>query len=436
MKKVKLLYDASIIHRIAKGSKHRSGIFFVAYNVLLELLKNDNFDIKLYCDLENKFILENAIKDHNELKDCEIVKFSKYDDIIYKYEKLKYENKKYKKSKINRSIIKTILKILHSLAAKENINTEIFKDFDAYLSPKDAVPKFIQKIENLKKYIILHDIIPLRVEGFKLDRNSWFVQLINSLNEQDTYFANSEFTKQDILNYFDFLKPEQMKVIPLSSGNNYTSVTDTETINNIKNKYNIPQDKKFVFSLCVLEPRKNIPFAVKNFIEFIKKYEIEDCLFVFGGDHKGQLYPMLEKEIPNFNQYKDKILCTGYIADEDLSSIYSSAEMFIFPSLYEGFGIPILEAMQCGCAVITSNVSSMPEVIGDAGILVNPKSDKEMLSAIEKFYFDKDFKTNCIENGFERAKLFSWKNCAQIICETIISGVKNEQKTEHNFTNI
>lgn len=436
MEKVKLLYDASMIHRIAEGSKHRSGIFFVAYNVLLELIQKENIDLKLYCDLENKFLLENAIKNHSGLKECDIIRYSKYDEIIYKFEKLKYENKKYKKSKINRAFIKIILKILHTFAEKENINTDIFQEFDAFLSPKDAVPKFLKDIESLHKYIILHDIIPLRCDGYKLDNTSWFVKLMKSLNSKDTYFANSEFTKQDILDYFDFLKPEQMKVIPLSSGNNYAHVNNIEIINNIKNKYNIPKNKNFVFSLCALEPRKNIPFAVKNFIEFIKKHKIDDCVFVLGGDHKGQLYPILEKEIPDYNEYKDRILCTGYIADEDLSALYSSAEMFIFPSLYEGFGIPVLEAMQCRCAVITSNVSSLPEVIGDTGIQVNPKSDKEMLSAIEKLYFDKEYKNSCIEKGFERAKLFSWKNCADIICETIISGVKNEQKTEHNYANL
>lgn len=436
MKKIKLLYDASMIHRIAEGSKYRSGIFFVAYNVLVELLKNENLEIKFYCDLENKFLLNNALKSHSELKNCEIINYSKYDSIIYTFEKLKYENKINKGSKIQRGFIKTILKILHSLAEKEKINSADFKNFDAFLSPKDAAPKFIQDADNIKKYIILHDIIPLRFDGYKIDKTTWFYKLINSLNNKDTYFANSEFTKQDILDYFSFLNPNQMKVVPLSSGNNYSPVNDKKHIENIKQKYNISQNQKYVFSLCALEPRKNIPFAVKNFIQFIKKHNIDDCVFVLGGDHKGQLFPILEKEIPEYNKYKDKIICTGYVSDKDLPALYSGAEMFLFPSLYEGFGIPVLEAMQCNCAVITSNTSSLPEVIGDAGIQVNPQSDEEMLSAIEKLYFDDSFKQSCIIKGLERAKLFSWKNCAEIIYETIKSGVINEQKIEHSNANI
>ena len=86
--------------------------------------------------------------------------------------------------------------------------------------------------------------------------------------------------------------------------------------------------------------------------------------------------------------------------------------MFIYPSLYEGFGLPVLEAMKCGCPVITSNISSLPEVIGQAGIQINPKNDEELIQAYEKFYYDNFFRELCIERGLIRAKSFSWEKCA------------------------
>ena len=93
--------------------------------------------------------------------------------------------------------------------------------------------------------------------------------------------------------------------------------------------------------------------------------------------------------------------------------------MFVYPSLYEGFGLPVLEAMQCGCPVITSNVSSLPEVVGDASIQINPISDAEMIFAYEKMYFDADFREECKLKGLERAKLFSWEKCASELLEFI-----------------
>lgn len=426
MKKIKLLYDASLIYRLDDNSSFRSGIFFVAYNVLVELLKNENLDIYLYSELPYKYLLEKVIINHDEFKNCKVINFSKIDCLVNKLAKAKHENKINNGNKLVRFFIKLSLNITNWIANNIPFIRVDNNDFDAFLSPRDKAPDFIRKNKKIKKYTILHDIIPLRIDNHNLSKKSWFSELINSLNEKDTYFANSEFTKQDFLDYFKFLYPKQIKVIPLSTGKPYYQVKDLNVIKDIKIKYNIPFDKKYVFSLCALEDRKNLPFAVKNFIEFIKKNDISDCYYVLGGGNKDNLISVLENKIPDYKYYKDRILSIGYVNDEDLSALYSGAEMFIFPSLYEGFGIPVLEAMQCGCAVITSNASSIPEVIHDAGIQINPVSDNELIEAIEKLYFHKDLRKQYIEKGLQRAKHFSWKSCAEIIFETIKNGADNE----------
>ena len=112
--------------------------------------------------------------------------------------------------------------------------------------------------------------------------------------------------------------------------------------------------------------------------------------------------------------------------DEDLPSLYSNALMFIYPSLYEGFGLPVLEAMKCGCPVITSNVSSLPEVIGSAGIQIDPNSDEELIKAYEKMYYDTFFRELCIEKGLIRAKKFSWRKCTSEIIEFIYKKCSSE----------
>lgn len=418
MSKIKLLYDASIVQRLDFDYTYRSGIFFVAYNLLVELMKNDNFDVELYCDLQFKYFLEETIKKHEEFKNCKIITYSKYDKIIKYLTKLKYENKKDKRFLIFRPLIKMSLNIFLKLAQRENISPSMFDEFDVYLSPKDAAPDFIQNNNKIKKCIVLHDIIPLKAENHTNIKIDWFNKLVNSLNKNDTYFANSEYTKQDILNYFEFLSPEQLTILPLSTGHPYKPESQ-EKVSMIKNKYNIPAGKKYIFSLCTLEPRKNIPFAIKNFVEFIKKHNIDNLVYALGGNYKSKLDEILQKLSPDYNKYKDKILYLGYVDDNDMSALYSGAELFLFPSLYEGFGIPPLEAMQCGCPVITSNVTSLPEVVADAGIQINPKSDEELIAALEKLYFNPDIRQNYKIKGLERAKLFSYKKCVDIIYDII-----------------
>jgi len=118
-------------------------------------------------------------------------------------------------------------------------------------------------------------------------------------------------------------------------------------------------------------------------------------------------------EIEKAQKQGDKIIQTGYVPEEDLPALYSGASLFLFPSFYEGFGIPILEAMACGVPVITSNVSSMPEVAGDAAILVNPKSPEEIKEAIIKILGDEDLKKEMIQKGFKQIKKFSWEESAK-----------------------
>ena len=279
-----------------------------------------------------------------------------------------------------------------------------------------------RKLKNIKRFLFLHDVIPLILEDLYNEINlssEWFRRLLKSLNSDDYYFSNSQSTKNDFIKYAPALTPEKISVAYLGANENFYKVTDDEKIRSIKEKYNIPQDKKYIFSLCSLEPRKNLIFAVKNFIEFIKKNNIEDFVFVLGGGQVKQFQPKLEKEISNLKEFKNKILKIGYVADEDLSALYSGAEIFVYPSIYEGFGMPVLEAMQCGCPVIPSNVSSLPEVIGSAGIQINPENDNELIKAYEKMYFDKNFKEECARESLKRASQFSWEKCVNIITDEI-----------------
>jgi glycosyltransferase involved in cell wall biosynthesis len=242
--------------------------------------------------------------------------------------------------------------------------------------------------------------------------------LTESLNGNDYYFTNSEHTRQDFLKYFPVLDGNKIFTTLLACDEKFKHCT-IEQIKKSKQKYNIPTDKKYVFSLCTLEPRKNLVRAVKTFIEFIKKNNIEDMDFVLGGGAWESFIGVLEQEVPDWRKYQDKILKIGYVDDEDLAPLYSGALWFVYTSQYEGFGLPPLEAMSCGCPVITSNNSSLPEVVGNAGIMIDWDSDEQHIQAYEKYYFDENLRKEKAQKGLERAKTFSWGKCTKKMIEVM-----------------
>lgn len=435
MRKINLLYDATVVCNIMTKNSSRSGIFFVAYNVLLELLKRPEYNIYLYAD--DLIKLREVVENYAEFVGCKIYKFSFLQEWVAYFRNLKNENKSNHGLSLLRAVyglMASILKKCYKLSEKA-VNMQ---DIDVFFSPMNAVPDVIRYNKHIKCYTILHDVIPIADECKYLNwQAKWFHKLIKSINKKDYYFANSEFTKQDFIKYVPNINEENISVIPLSTGKPYKQIQDEKELDRVRLKYNIPQDKKYIFSLCSLNPRKNLLFSIRNFLKFLEKNNLEDFVIVLGGAYFDGFEKVMNDNLREYGNIENKILRIGYVDDDDLSALYSGAEMFLFPSLYEGFGMPVLEAMQCGLPVICSNCTSIPEVIGDCGIQIDPHNDEEMVNAIEKMYFDREFRSQCIQRGFERSKLFTWEKCCGIITREIFKnyGYKKEQDL-NNYVNV
>lgn len=428
-KKLKILYDTSFLSFASKKNSNRSGIYFVSYNILQELLKHPELEVTLYCDYKRFWYMKDIMLEDETLGTLNMLEMKNISPPAISFiSRMNYLCRK--DDGLNDNILKKIVRFFsfrffHFYDKLKLVNPALvseIENYDVYFSPYYIIPQEFVNNKKLKRFLFLHDVIPVVLNEFYGKMNfakNWYTDLLNSLNQNDYYFANSECTKRDFVKYAPNIDPEKITVTYLGVNENFYQEKNSEKIAAIRKKYNIPEDKKYIFSLCTLEPRKNLVFAIKNFIEFIKKNNIEDFVFVLGGGHWDKFLPQLEKEISDLNDYKDKILKIGYVDDEDLAGLFSGAEMFVYPSIYEGFGMPVLEAMQCGCPVITSDVSSLPEVIGDAGIKINPKDNDELIAAYEKMYFDEDFRHECVKKGLERAKLFSWKSCVDKMVEVI-----------------
>ena len=393
---MKLLFDATELTYYNETSGHRGGVFYVALNLLRELQKKD-VDITFICDYRRLEFLKRI----KEFKDIPILKehsfINRHWGILFFLIKDFPIRIKYGFLILSRFYDASLYKI--NKKNLENINK-----FDVYFSPFTPPSKEVDAA-NIKRFRMIHDIIPILDRGMPKSPKDWYYKIYTTINKNDFYVTNSENTKKDIISHFE-LNEDNVKTTLLGANSNFCFAKEKS-----------PIEGKYVFSLCTLGKRKNLEFGIKCFFDFIERNNIKDLKIVLGGSIWKKYSKELKSAIKNCD--KSKIIFTGYIDEKELAKYYSNALCFIYPSLYEGFGLPVLEAMQSGCPVITSNNSSLPEVIGDAGIQINPVNKEEMVWAYERMYNDENFRQNCIQKGLERAKLFSWEKCAKEILNFI-----------------
>jgi glycosyltransferase involved in cell wall biosynthesis len=270
------------------------------------------------------------------------------------------------------------------------------------------IPFFTNKVP---KIVTIHDLTPLILPETHGTRFRlwwrWKFTLKLVKNRIDHVIAVSESTKNDCINYLDIPK-EKITVIHNAVDDIFKPLIDKQKIeNHLKKEYNI--DHPFILFVGTLEGRKNVPQLINAFYE-VKKMGLNHKLILVGmkGWKSEPIFEAIEKL-----GLKDEIIFPGYIPTSDLVKLYNVADVFVYPSLYEGFGLPPLEAMSCGCPVITSNTSSLPEVVGDAGILVDPHDTDGLAKAIYEVLSDNELRNQLVENSLERAKMFSWEKVAQ-----------------------
>lgn len=256
-------------------------------------------------------------------------------------------------------------------------------------------------VKGVFKILTVHDLRTLII-----DDQFWTQNIKNyrrTLKALDACVVVSECTKRDLLENFQ-IDEHKVKVIYLGADQRFRPV-DNKKIETIKNKYKI--NEPFLFSVGSV-PRKNIDGIIRGFAVSEVKNEF---LLVLSCNMEVDKYQQLAKEL----DVEKRILFLSSLSDAEVVALYSGCHCFVFPSLYEGFGLPILEAMQCGAPVITSNVSSCPEVAGDSAILVDPNNINKIGQAINTVCKDDLLRKQLIQKGFERAKRFGWDQFASEI---------------------
>ncbi|GKU31661.1 glycosyltransferase family 4 protein [Clostridium folliculivorans] len=248
----------------------------------------------------------------------------------------------------------------------------------------------------------IHDLNHIRFPQFYTPFHKYYYKFIvkSSANLSKKLLTVSEFSKLELV---DWLECKKDKVVVTYNGidKNFNVIKEQLQLEAIRNKYKLHD--KFILYVGNLKPHKN----VETLVEAMKYLQDEKIKLVINGRVNESL-----KQIVDKHGLQDKIQFIGFVDDDDLSGLYNLAEVFIFPSLYEGFGLPPLEAMACGCPTIVSNTSSLPEVVGDNAIKIEPKDHKALADGIKMLLRDELKRELIIEGGIRRAKEFSWTKTA------------------------
>lgn len=280
--------------------------------------------------------------------------------------------------------------------------------FDIYFATKEVLPLNINRPKSL---IFCHDLTIVSKEKVSLGGRIYnWLSIHQVLKSATKILTNSEATKKEICEKTGIL-PDKIVVTPLGYDRNlFKPIKDKELIEVIKKKYNIRG--KYIINTCsTILHRKNILGSIRGFSIFLKRNST-DIKLVFTGKKADQKDYLEVIETIEKHNLRNTMIFTGFVEAEDMPILLSGAEALLFPSFYEGFGLPIIEAMACGCPVITGNVGAMPEVAGNAAIIVDPFSDNEIAKGIEKIIENEENKKALIERGFKRAKLYNWEDTA------------------------
>lgn len=402
----KVILDTSVLGLGYFHEQSRTGIFRVAEELFKGLHASSEIELSL-ANTENlpemmsylkKYFPESKFNLVNKQSDKVRAKFESSIISIFPF-----------KSLSQKAVREAFVRTRGYLKPNFSFNQHTLSAYDIYHSPFLPIPQELKGFSKPKKIITIHDLIPHLFPQYFGEWNKMMMRkILESIDEHTTPICVSEATKNDLCEATG-ISPERVSVVHLAASKDvFYQETDKTKIARILKKYNIPADSKHLLSVSTLEPRKNIERTIRAFLKLIQQEHINDLNLVLVGT-KGWQFNGIFEEIKSNPALKERIITTGFVADEDLAALYSSAIGFVYPSLYEGFGLPPLEAMQCGTPVISSTKSSIPEVVGDAGILVEPTDETAISAAMLNFYQNENFRNELSKKALLQADKFSWE---------------------------
>lgn len=231
----------------------------------------------------------------------------------------------------------------------------------------------------------------------------------------------SEYSRQDIIKTY-MIEPQRILVTPEAAPARFSPVTNETELKEVRKTYGI--ERNYILSLCSIQPRKNLVRLIEAYSLLRQSRQgVKLPQLVLAGKRgwlDGEVFNAADRNVRGGD-----ILFTGYVADEDLPALYSGALCFVYPSYFEGFGLPILEAMKCGAPVVAGNRTSIPELVADAGLLFDPFDTNALVEALNLILDDADYCRALRAKGFTRSGEFSWKTTAQLTLKAYEKAFEN-----------
>ncbi len=296
----------------------------------------------------------------------------------------------------------------------ERIDERLLNEVDIYHSPFVPVPAVVKRYPRVQRFTTVYDVIALSHPQFFTPGVARIIQAVaDGFDASDRVLCISEATRTALLSHVPRLDPARVGVTPLAAGPAFYPETDPARIAAVRQRVGLPPDAPYFLSLCTLEPRKNLDALVRSFARLKQEGRVDgETRLVLVGNH-GWKTEKIFSALEEARACRDAILLTGFVPDEELAPLYSGALAFVYMSWLEGFGLPPLEAMQCGVPVICSNTSALPEGVGDAGVLLAPDDLDGIAGAMATLAADADRRRDLAARSLARASLFSWDRFVQ-----------------------
>lgn len=294
----------------------------------------------------------------------------------------------------------------------------VIKDFlnsggDVFFAPTSfIIPAFLPK--KIRSVIVIHDLVAFLHSKSHETKASIIEKLFlrKAAKKASGIIVPSENTKRDLMKIINVPR-EKITVVPLAAGEEFSKAPSDDEIKDLKIKYNLPDE--YILAVSGLQPRKNLSILLDAMPEITKEHP-QLKLVIVGG--KGWKSTHTQKKIANLG--KSVVLIDSCLPHE-LPVFYGQAKMLVYPSLYEGFGLPALEAMTAGCPVICSNASSLPEVVESAALTFNPTDIQALIEHIKNLLEDKNLQAELIKKGKNQSGKFSWKKAAKAVAKVFIN---------------
>ena len=417
MNTIRVVYDISILGHGFRSEPARTGIFRVVDRTAKGLLQRADVALELSSaeSWENLYWAERFAAETPGYGEVDIVPRGFAARSLYLAQDYLYGlESSGRKSLPRRAVRRAIRRITGAITSRSSsLPASALAGRDIFHSGFHGFSNATSHVKGLHRFLTVYDLIPVLYPQFFADGiavviRELFVAMLQSIRPNDFVLAISEATKRDVCAYLP-LDPARVFVTPLAAAADlFFPVLDQGRIEQMKASYGIPPDRKYFLSVNTLEPRKNMEHALRCFATALREAKIEDLYFVLVGTRGWDFQKILDV-VNDQTLVADRVILAGYVPDDELAALYSGALAFVYPSHYEGFGLPPLEAMQCGIPVITSNTSALPEVVGDAGIMVSPTDEGALTQAMLDMYQKPSLRACFATWSLVRANHFSWE---------------------------